>query len=228
MRRLSLMACGVLAACCASNTEHGSGPPGVGELREGLRSTSSNNVVPLTIAAGPRLGQAPLRTGVPFPMGALAPGSSFRLEDERGEPIPAQFDEIAHWPDGSIESVLVSFLADVGSERTLRLHYGCDARPRPSNSVRVTREGGKLVVNTGAVRAILDERGLVTALTRRGAGARDSRPLLSMQDVFFENALDGKTYLASLADDAEAIVEEQGPVRATIRGKGTLRGPGGR
>ncbi len=138
----------------------------------------------------------------------------------------AQFDEIAHWPDGSIESVLVSFLLDVGSERTLRLHYGCDAGARPSKSVRVTREDGKWVVNTGVLRAVIDQRGLVTALARQGS--REARPLLSAQDLFFENALDGKTYRASLADDGRATVEEDGPVRATILGKGTLRGPGGR
>lgn len=227
MSRLSLMLCGLLAACCASNTEHGGDAPGVGELQEAVRSKSAAGVVPLTIAGGPRLAGAPLRTGVPFPMGALPSGSRFRLEDERGTPVAAQFDEIAHWPDGSIESVLVSFVSDVGRERTLSLRYGCNANSRANDSVRVTREGGRLVVDTGALRAVLDERGLVSALGRR-AGPRDARSVLSKQDLFFENALDGKTYLASLADDGQAVVEEQGPIRATIRGNGTLRGPSGR
>lgn len=161
-------------------------------------------------------------------MGVLRGLHGLRLEDGHGNEIDAQFDAIAYWPDGSIKSVLVSFLSDVGPERVVQLQYGHHGkRTQRHRAVHVQRKHGELSVDTGLLEVVLDTRGLMTSVKRRGEGAHGSKLVLSDQDLYFESALDGQTYLASLAHDAEVTIEEHGPVRATIRGKGTMRSPSG-
>jgi hypothetical protein len=232
LKHLSLLVCMLFVACCSSGPERAAELGRVGKASANLNTRSGPSVVdtiPLTIVAGPVMTRAPLRTGVPFPMGLLRKTNGLRLEDERGNEMEAQFDDIAHWPDGSIESLLVSFMADVGAERTIRLVYGPRVkRASPRQAVRLKKRDGHLVVDTGVLRVVVDERGLLTSVARQVTEAHGPRTRLFALDLFFENALDGQTYLASRANDGDVIVEDRGPIRATIRGKGTLRGPGGR
>ncbi|MES2934921.1 MAG: hypothetical protein V4805_15690 [Pseudomonadota bacterium] len=60
--------------------------------------------VPLTLA------QAPLAKSIPVRSGNLE--------------IPAQFNSLSTWPDGSVKSALVKFVADAGLLKTYQLHYG--------------------------------------------------------------------------------------------------------
>ena len=50
---------------------------------------------------------APVRGGVPFPLGALKTCDQARLMNAAGTEIPCQIKPIAHWYDGSIKWLLV-------------------------------------------------------------------------------------------------------------------------
>ena len=94
----------------------------------------------------------PLHTGIPFPQGTLVDTSSLALRDEQGANVAAQFDVLAHWPNQSIKSVLVSFIAEKSaSARDYTLAYGPDVRSSQSaNEVIVRERGDEVVVDTGA------------------------------------------------------------------------------
>src|SRR5262245_10213350 len=48
--------------------------------------------VPLTLADGPAAARVPVRTGVPFPVGAVRDAAQLRLETAAGAEVPAQVD----------------------------------------------------------------------------------------------------------------------------------------
>lgn len=62
-----------------------------------------------TSAAG---GLRPVTGAVPINQGDAPEGAQFVLLDENNQPIPAQTEVIARWPDGSARWVLLDFLAD--------------------------------------------------------------------------------------------------------------------
>src|SRR6185369_6768241 len=48
-------------------------------------------------------------TGVPLPRGAVHDVARLAVLDPAGNPVPAQFETLATWPDGSAKWVLVDF-----------------------------------------------------------------------------------------------------------------------
>ncbi|MDO4569051.1 MAG: hypothetical protein Q4D38_01540 [Planctomycetia bacterium] len=57
----------------------------------------------------------PVTSGVPFARGVLASEANVRLENAKGEKVPARFTPTAYWQDGSIQWMTVDFLADTNA-----------------------------------------------------------------------------------------------------------------
>jgi hypothetical protein len=186
----------------------------------------------LELRPGPRAKSVPIRTGVPFPFGALSSLAQLRLEDgESGKPVHAQFDALATWPDGSLKVVLVQFVGDLGAKRRYRLAYGAGvSRDKLPRTIVTTKAGGNLTVDTGPMRFLLSSKGALDGLWRDGNNdgqfSADER-LIDGGDVFLIDAFDGKEYTASSATSASVTLEEEGPLRAVVKATGSLTTAGG-
>ena len=94
-------------------------------------SAKGERVVALELRAAPPATSVPIRTGVPFPSGALTSLNQLRLEASDGREVPAQFDTLAIWPNGSLKVVLVQFVGDLGRAQRYRLAYGAGVARKP-------------------------------------------------------------------------------------------------
>ncbi len=167
----------------------------------------------------------PVTTGLPFPRGCSGNGSNVRLLDASGDAVPCQVRVTCRWPDGSVRWVLLDFQADLepGAGAAYTMEYGSEVRRKPApEGIDITRGNGTITVNTGAVQvrfdphgsglmteiALCDEGGKLTPITRADA------PLVV--ELVGE---DGKTHTTLSAPD-EVLVEEAGPLRATVLLKG--------
>ncbi len=184
--------------------------------------------ISLSLAAGPTAEKVPLRTGVPLPMGALADLSALRLETGDGsQEVPAQFDAISRWPDGSIKVALTHLVTDLGAARSYRVAYGAGvARAALPREVALSGSPStELTVDTGLVKFAVSSKGVITRLWRdaNGNGTFEAgEQLIDAGDLFMVNAYDNLEYTASAATDAVVTVEESGPLRAVIKAQGSL------
>ena len=188
--------------------------------------------VPLTLAAAPAATAIPVRSGIPFPIGALPQLSQMRLETADGaQEVPAQYSTLASWPDGSVKSALVQFVTDVGAAKGYRIAYGTSVtRAAVPAGVNVTQAGGVTTVDTGAIKLNLDAKGLVSALWRDADhnGSYDaSEQVLGGGEFYMVNASDGVEYTAGQGTNSSITIEEQGPVRAVVLARGSLAKAGG-
>ncbi len=184
--------------------------------------------IPLSLAAGPTAEKVPLRTGVPLPMGALSDLAALRLETGDGsQEVPAQFDAISRWPDGSIKVALTHLVTDLGAARSYRVAYGSGVvrATLPRNVAISGTPATELTVDTGLVKFTVSSKGIITRLWRdtNGNGTFEAgEQILDTGDMFMVNAYDNLEYTASAATDAVVTVEEDGPMRAVIKAQGSL------
>ena len=149
----------------------------------------------------------PATSGVPLPQGTLADGARCRVLGPDGRPVPAQFRELARWPDGSVKWLLVDTVANTraGEKTSLMLQYNVD--PARFGGVEVTETAAAIVLSSGSFRLRLD-RERFEPLGGAVAGA------LEIADP------DGTVFTSANLAPEEMVVEERGPVRATVRVRG--------
>ena len=95
---------------------HASFYGGVTRVRAAPSRSASSGAIPLMTRKGKPVSGWPLRTGIPFPFGVLKSANDLRLESGDGSAeIESQIDTLATWPDGSVKSALVQFVADLPS-----------------------------------------------------------------------------------------------------------------
>lgn len=94
-----------------------------------------------------------VRSGVPFPQGALGSARNLRLL-ANGQPVRASIRETAYWPDYSVKWVLLTFVADCPARAKARyeLEYGAKvAAPLWKGQALARPDGGRgIAVDTGA------------------------------------------------------------------------------
>jgi hypothetical protein len=155
--------------------------------------------------------------GVPFPRGAARGLAGLRLVDAAGAPTPAQFWQLASWPDGSLKwaGVAPARLAD-----GLRV-VDDPALPAaaPERALTVERSSGGVLVRTGELSVHLPLEGphLIRQIRRGGVVvARDLRLVSVLQTTDPDDELRReRTPLTSSISDV--VVEQAGPVRAVVR-----------
>ena len=88
--------------------------------------------VKLTVAetAGVARTVEPVRTGVPFAKGAVEDLAVLRLFDAKGVSLPLDAHLLSPWPDGSVRTALITFLADVPANGTAAFTLK-DSGPKP-------------------------------------------------------------------------------------------------
>jgi hypothetical protein len=190
---------------------------------------AGNAWVPLTVqetAGIARIGSL-VTQGVPLPRGRVTLLSQLRILDlATGAAVPAQFETLATWPDGSVRWVLADFPADVAAYGTAAFALTQDPftpAPAPQSPLIVVPDpGGGLAVGTG-----------VAGFRVASGRLLDAARLAGMGDVIAPGACDvvltaaGRTLRASADPGATPVLEESGPLRAVIRVDGTFRDAGG-
>lgn len=162
---------------------------------------------------------APVKCGVPFPIGALKPGEPVALVDESGKPQTLQSAVTATWdPKGEkgVRWLLIDFTAERG--RSYRLLFGVDATPAPQAAPIGKMENGRIVIDTGKLKANADTKRLDLFQSLVAA----NRPAIAADawaGPYIEHEKRG-VFRADLDPAATVVLEETGPVRATVKADG--------
>ena len=174
----------------------------------------------------------PVSGGVPFAIGKLTDPVALQLVDEDRRPLRLQCQPLARWEDGSIKWLLVDFFADLDANETGRylLCYG-EAKPRDVDTdqppLTWERVDNGVAIDTGVLRAVISRRLVERVSIRNNQG--------EWIDVVTEPGemwvgVNGKRagrYLASLDEEAEIAVEQQGSNRLCVRVTGWHRSESG-
>ena len=156
--------------------------------------------------------------GVPWPRGAVLPGTSFALAGANGNAVPMQVWPLAYWPDGSLKWTAHAIPATENLAGPLLLKPG--AETLPGKPLTVTEDATVITIDTGAIQCRIHKSGdvVIDSITRDGkilatSGAlvcslRDS-PDLEDGGTFRQESFQGRI--------SSVIVEQKGPVRAVIK-----------
>lgn len=185
------------------------------------RCESAPMVVPLVIESSclTRASQ-PVAGGVPFPKGAVFEPSGLVLIGSDNLQVPIQAQALARWSDGSVQWLLVEFLANLQGGKSSRFTLRQETHPQRdgATSLRITESPESFLIDTRVASFHLDRR---TFHPFR-------RVLLDGRDV-----LDGEGASCLLTDPEgydnqprieRSSVETQSPLRATIRFDGLWNG----
>lgn len=175
--------------------------------------------IPLRVTPTPVEQQAwPITVGVPLPWGALDSDEHVRLLDDAGREVPAQVKTVGRWSKrGSVRWLHLDFVPPVGTEsRQYALQFGPDVQRGPVPEPLLAEETDEAItLNTGPLRLE----------TPRDGSAGIGRVWLNDELVldadgttgaFMVNEA-GERFLGIRDDQAEVVLEEAGPIRATVR-----------
>jgi hypothetical protein len=177
----------------------------------------------------------PVRSGVPLPQGLLSDPAAVRLLDASGAEVPVQAQATAWWPDGiSVQWLLLDFFAQTMPDAEARYTLEVNASPgvAPGQTVRVEAEeiapdtalgavAAPVTVETGALTWRLAEGGFTPFAHVEADG--HSAPALSSAEGGFELVdAEGRRFSSAREAPEEIIVEQAGPLRATVLVRGRL------
>lgn len=174
----------------------------------------------------------PVRMGVPLPINAVTDVRRLALF-ENGVQVPVKVQATATWcPKGSVQWALVDFIGRWKDGKPAE--YRLKLTPIPTaprvTTLKCTETADKIVVDTGAVRFEVGKKkfaGIETAwFDPAGAGKYDElNPVIKGAGGPY--ILDGRLirFDASLDTKTSVVLEESGPVRATILATGWYTGP---
>ena len=184
-----------------------------------LSAEASINLSVRETAGVARAGEV-VRSGVPLPraMGQLST-DGLRVVDANGAAVPAQFKVLARWNAGRsdatapIQWLLVSFPATAGANATAAYRLTAGPNPAPPAPLRLTREGNRVVVDTGAAVFTIDggASSLFEEIRAGGAALVTGGALTARID-----GADG-SYRAARA----VTIEDAGPLSAVVVVEGT-------
>lgn len=178
----------------------------------------------------------PVTFGVPIPKGLLHETAPLSLRDSEGTDFPLQAEVTARWPDGSLKWVLLDSqlpLADAVRSYSLRFAPG-NAVPAFSSAPRieVAEDAESVRLNTGVLELALSRQSLrvfdaVTVRVGSGDAWQSLFPEGRGGDLYLVDG-EGTVYRGEWDDAPEVVVEEAGPLRATVKLEGWTRSADGR
>ena len=166
----------------------------------------------------------PLWGGVPFPAGAAQDAGNIRLLDENGEDTPCQVQVCSRWPqDGSVQWAWLNVMALPGQKKFTMECGKAVARPPAASSLNITSANGRCTLRTGAVTVVFAEGQPALIESIQLEGRPPFGPITGILN---------QQMLGSLRRHRAVVrvvkVEEDGPVRASIRLEGDLTDEQGR
>lgn len=179
----------------------------------------TNSVFPAGLLADcPRAATSaqPVTVGIPFPRGTLK-DAALSLTDAEGRELLLQTRPLAHWPDGSVQWLLLDFIAEGASHWLLGPATEGGSRPK-QGTLRVAEAGTALTIETGAATFRVD-RATLTPLAQVTLNGCD----LLQPSISGVRLTDARGQVCA-PRVREAVVEDRGPVRATVRLEGVFEG----
>jgi PcRGLX-like N-terminal RIFT barrel domain/PcRGLX-like protein central beta sandwich domain len=165
--------------------------------------------------AGAARKSGPASGGVPFKKGQVKNVKDLALFDKSGKPVPAQFSLLAPYEDGSVQWALLDVLVDLpaGGKAEFVVKKGkCAKPPKP---LKITEAGGKVTVDSGAAKFVVDTVNFRLLESVDIGGKRLAGPgAVEVVTKDGKKLSAGKPYKVSW--------EYRGPVRATLRLDGTF------
>jgi hypothetical protein len=164
-----------------------------------------------------------VETSVPFPRSRLHHPEALAVFSPDRKPVLAQMRSGSKWPDGSIRWLIVAFEAESGpGDYVLQEGVG---RSAPD---LVTKHNGQIVADTGELVVTILESGseLISLTAPEPDGG--THPILSSGCDLVLIRHDGTEFRALRAGESRRVaIEENGPLRASIRAQGQCRAPNG-
>ncbi|HUU30288.1 MAG TPA: hypothetical protein VM123_20985 [archaeon] len=168
--------------------------------------------------------------GLPLPRGAFQSLESLRVAAPDGKSVPAQFEALSSWPDGSVKWVLVNFLADCASLGTASYSLRDDSRaPESLPPLKVSQDSESVTVETGVMRCVLNRRFFdlfSTVYLDHNADSQfsENEKVTALENVPGMEALDamGRRLASRWGPVKSFEIESHGPLRATVAVKGSL------
>ena len=183
------------------------------------RATSKSLPLSVTNPSDAARHSAPVRSGMPFPEGALGSSRNARLLDSSGDEVMLQTRTLGRWPDGTVKWALADFQADVpaSSEVEYTLEYGSEvSRETFDTPLRVSEDRDGVMIETGHLQIRWDPSkfGPFSEIARGGERYIDG------SDVVVTGA-DGREYRSNNMEAETLEVEERGPVHCIVRVEGS-------
>ena len=166
--------------------------------------------------AGVSRADEPVTVGVPFPQGLVAQLKDWCLCAPDGRTMAWQVRALANWPDGTVKWASVFFLARLAPDEsaTFRVTSGS---PPDVNGICIDENADGATVDTSCDRFMISRQGS-RLFTSMGSTAKSG---LSAEGVRLISR--NKRGRARPANIEDLEIEEDGPLRATIRLAGALR-----
>ncbi|MBM4044809.1 MAG: hypothetical protein FJ279_06835, partial [Planctomycetes bacterium] len=171
----------------------------------------------------------PVTVGVPFAVGQLTDEKAVALFDAGGKAVPCQTAVTSRWwgRGGSVQTLLVSFLADTAQERyVLRYGAGVSAGPLPTPAVTAKTDGDAVVVNAGVLHARLGG-GFIQQLAYDANGDGKFTADETVVDSGKPAVLRCGEFSSAFGKPERVEIEEAGPIRAVVRIAGHHQSPAG-
>jgi len=156
----------------------------------------------------------PVTIGVPFPRGIVRDANIVGLAGEDGVAVPVQALPSERWPDGSVRWALLDFCStgEPARGRSYRITLDSSSGAAPRDRLRIVSDESRTIVDTGAATFTL-ARGDAFPFARVAIGAAEvvddaHAPTLTLTD---SHGRESQTVVTRVS------VEEQGPLRSTIR-----------
>ena len=171
--------------------------------------------------AGPAPLGAVVETSVPFPRGRLPLPAGLAVHAPDGKPVLAQMRSGSNWPDGSVRWLNLVFEADSGPG-----DYVLREGQAPASPDLVSVDRGQIVADTGELVLTVPESGSdLMRLAARGPD-RQSHAIISSGCDLAALRHDGTEFRASRGA-RRVVIEERGPLRASLRVEGRCASQGG-
>ncbi|NLF94350.1 MAG: hypothetical protein GX564_10735, partial [Oligosphaeraceae bacterium] len=172
-------------------------------------------------------GPWPVTFGLPLEQGRARDAGALFLQDALGAALPLQVKVNARWPDGSLKWILLDSVISAGGEYSLH-HQPERGQVSSSAAIAQVRADGLLLLATGGIRLEVPASGALWRYWQGDdEGQADLRLLLQTEPpgpTQEENWLvpagaDKATREYGSAGDGErqVLLEENGPVRATVK-----------
>jgi len=167
----------------------------------------------------------PVTFGVPLPCGVVFAGAEGEvplvLSDSSGKVLPAQYQVLARWPDGSVRWVLVDSRVDVGPGEVRELFLRKGRYQVPASSLRVYETEEAIFAETGKLKLVVRKEHfrLFDDLRVEGLYGRAEVVRGEGGGIWVEDR-EGRRFGTGYARPRVCRIEEQGPLRAVILVRG--------
>jgi hypothetical protein len=177
--------------------------------------------IPITISerAGIDRINEPVSMGIPFPRGIIKNVSSLALEDENGEKIVLQAEELATWPDGSLKWALLDFQISLKADSVKVLVLKENSHINENDNIRemlIEQNKNAFLVNTGAASFFLSKSHFkpFERVVINGVDVVQGEQCRTI--ITDESGLEYKPVISKI------VIEKSGVVRSTVRIDGSF------